>query len=64
MKVSRDVFKYMTDAQLHALSVMLGNWQQIDDDKIEMWLEFGTTVMVDMAGKILIGVEPDGYTHS
>ena len=64
MRITRDVLKHMTEAQMQSLAVMMGNWDQIDDEKISIYLDYGSTVMVDMAGKILIGVEPDGYTHS
>lgn len=65
MKVSKAALANATDEQLIALrDNVLKHWQQLHDDDIEIRTEIlGAAIMVYLPD-IVIGIEPDGYTHS
>lgn len=68
MKIHRDAIAKATDEQLLALrDNVLAHWDRVDDEDITIVLEPNIsrppTLMISMAG-FVIGIEPDGYTHS
>lgn len=65
MQISRRALVAATPTQLKALQALLdSHWEHVPEDKISAYLDFGNTIMVNMGDIMLIGIEPDGYTHS
>ena len=73
MNIPREALAQATDEQLIAFrDNVLKNWQHVPDEGISVWTEFGGTLMVALKhtstegrnSTFVVGIEPDGYTHS
>lgn len=70
MKIHRDALANATDEQLKALrDNVLKHWQHVPDEGVIIIHDLGTLMVYlrtvpDQPPVIVVGIEPDGYTHS
>lgn len=69
MKVHRDALANATDEQLKALrDNVLKSWAHIPDDGVTVSQDLSTLMVYlraeEQSSPFVIGIEPDGYTHS